>query len=156
MEFFYMDAFDRKIVERLQADTGRPLAALAEEVGLSTSACHRRVRMLEERGLIAGYAARLDPEVLGLTVEVFVDISLSGQDEKTLSAFEQAVGRFPEILECWLTAGRADYHLHVMARDMADYDRIHRHVLSRLPGVASMQTRFALRRIKPWQGYPVD
>lgn len=151
-----MDEFDRRILRRLQADSGRPIAALAEEVGLSTSACHRRVRLLEEQGVVAGYGARLAPEALGLTIEVFVDISLSGQDEKTLAAFERAVDRYPEILECWLTAGRADYHLHIMARDMADYDRIHRHVLSRLPGVASMQTRFALRRIKAWRGYPVD
>jgi DNA-binding Lrp family transcriptional regulator len=150
-----MDELDRGILTRLQADSGRPVAALAEEVGLSTSACHRRVRLLEEKGLVAGYAARLDPDALGLTIEVFVDISLSGQDEKTLDAFERAVERHPEILECWLTAGRADYHLHIMARDMGDYDRIHRQVLSRLPGVASMHTRFALRRIKPFRGYPV-
>jgi DNA-binding Lrp family transcriptional regulator len=151
-----MDAYDRKILTRLQADSGRPIAALAEEVGLSSSACHRRVRQLEEKGIVAGYGALVDPEALGLTIEVFVDISLSGQDEKTLAAFERAVGHHPEILECWLTAGRADYHLHVMARDMGDYDRIHRHVLSRLPGIASMHTRFALRRIKRWKGYPVD
>lgn len=150
-----MDQIDARILSRLQADSARPVAALAEEVGLSASACHRRVKLLEEAGVITGYRAALDAEALGLTLEAFVDISLSGQDEATLSAFEAAAARTPEILECWLTAGQADYHLRVMAKDMADYDRIHRTRLSRLPGISSMQSTFALRRIKGWKGYPI-
>ena len=151
-----MDAFDRKILRLLQADSARPVAELAERVGLSPSACHRRVKLLEQAGVIAGYRAELDPAALDLTLEVFVEISLSGQSEAMLAAFEEAVTRAPELLECWLTAGRADYQLRLVARDMADYDRIHRQVLARLPGVASMHSRFVLRRIKGWQGYPVD
>jgi len=150
-----MDDFDRRLLRELQEDSGRPIAVLAERIGLSPSACHRRVRLLEERGIVSGYRATLDPAALGLTMEVFVDISLQAQDEPAFSAFEAAVTRYPEILECWLVAGRADYHLRIMAADMADFDRIHRGVLTRLPGVASMQSRFALRRIKDWRGYPI-
>lgn len=150
-----MDAADGRILRRLQADSSESLAALAEAAGLSTSACHRRVKQLEQSGVVAGYRAVLSPEALGLRLEAFVDVSLTGQDEATLTAFEKAAARTPEILECWLTAGQADYHLRVMAEDMADYDRIHRTCLSRLPGVASMQSTFALRRIKDWQGVPV-
>lgn len=149
------DAVDARILNRLQADSARPIATLAEEVGLSPSACHRRVKLLECAGVISGYRAALSPEALGLRLEAFVDVSLVGQDEGTLTAFEAAADRTPEILECWLTAGHADYHLRIMATDMADYDRIHRTCLSRLPGVASMQSTFALRRIKGWKGYPV-
>lgn len=150
-----MDRFDRQILYCLQRDSTRSIATLAEEIGLSTSACHRRIRLLEDSGVIESYSARLDPAAIGLTLEVFVEISLSGQDEKTLGAFETTVVRYPEILECWLTAGGSDYHLRLMAADMADYDRIHRSVLASLPGVASMQTRFALRRIKKFQGLPI-
>lgn len=148
-----MDSFDRRIITLLQAESNRPVAAIAEDIGLSPSACHRRIKLLEERGVITGYRAEIDPRALGLTVEVFVYISLSAQDEPTLAAFEAAVCRYPEILECWLTAGQADYQLRLMAADIDDYDRLHRRVLARLPGVASMQSRFALRRIKPWRGY---
>ena len=151
-----MDEFDRRLLRLLQADSARPIAEMAERVGLSPSACHRRIRALESAGVIAGYRAVLDPAALGLTLEVFVEIALSSQSEAMLRTFEDAVERAPEILECWLTAGRADYQLRLTARDMADYDRIHRGVLARLPGVASMHSRFALRRIKPWRGYPVE
>ncbi|MGB0659849.1 MAG: Lrp/AsnC family transcriptional regulator [Mangrovicoccus sp.] len=148
-----MDRIDRQILKYLQRDSAASMQDMAQEVGLSGSACHRRVRALEAAGLIRGYRAELDPEAMGLTIEVLVQITLTVQDEAALDAFEQAVTRAPEVLECWLLAGQADYMLRIMAEDMADYDRIHRHCLSRLPGVASMQSSFSLRRIKPWQGY---
>ena len=147
-----MDAFDRKILNSLQAESSRPIAVLAEEVGLSTSACHRRVRLLEEKGIIQGYKAELDLAALGLDLEVFVEISLSGQDVATLEAFDAAVILHREILDCWLTAGHADYLLRLIAEDMNDYERLHRTVLARLPGVASMKSRFVLRRIGQKRG----
>jgi DNA-binding Lrp family transcriptional regulator len=150
-----MDALDARILSELQRDSAVTMAALAERVGLSPSACHRRVRLLEEAGFIAGYAARLDRRALSLTMEVFVDITLASQSEEALEAFERAVDRCDEILECWLTSGDHDYHLRVAARDMADFDRIHRSCLSRLPGISAMRSTFALRPIKPWRGYPV-
>lgn len=150
-----MDEIDARILRAVQRDSSRPVAELAGEVGLSASACHRRVKLLEEAGLIAGYVARLDRGRLGLAVQVFVEITLSSQSQEALSAFETAVTRFDEILECHLTTGRADYLLRVVARDVADYDDIHRNCLARLPGVSSMQTIFTLRSIREWKGYPV-
>lgn len=146
---------DARILRALQRDSNRPVAELAGEVGLSPSACHRRVKLLEEAGVIAGYRARLDPSKLGLNINVFVEITLSSQSQEALNGFESAVGRFDEILECHLTTGEADYLLRVVARDMADFDNVHRNCLARLPGVARMQTVFSLRAIRDWRGYPV-
>lgn len=150
-----MDHLDGRILRALQRRSDRPVAELAAEVGLSPSACHRRVRLLEEAGVIQGYAARLDPEKIGLAVQAFVEITLSAQSEEALSAFEAAVRRQEDILECHLTSGSADYILRVGAASVRDFDRVHRTVLARLPGVASMQTIFTLRPIQPWRGYPV-
>ncbi|HSF96180.1 MAG TPA: Lrp/AsnC family transcriptional regulator [Thermohalobaculum sp.] len=150
-----MDRIDARILIALQRDASRPVADLAVEVGLSASACHRRIKLLEEARLITGYTARLDRAALGFAVQVFVEITLSSQSQEALTAFETAVTRFDEILECHLTTGRADYLLRVVARDVADYDNIHRNCLARLPGVSSMQTIFVLRSIREWQGYPI-
>ncbi|MGB0684087.1 MAG: Lrp/AsnC family transcriptional regulator [Magnetovibrionaceae bacterium] len=150
-----MDVFDRRLLNELQRDSSRSLAELAGEIGLSASACHRRIKTLEEMGLIVGYGARLDRAALGLELEAFVAISLAAQSQEALQGFEAAVAASPDIRECYLTAGSADYMLRIAARNMADYDRIHRDTLSRLPGVSSMQSTFAIRDVKPWQGYPV-
>ena len=150
-----MDKIDARILHALQRDSSRPVAELAVEVGLSTSACHRRVKLLEEAGVIAGYVARLDRAALGFSIQVFVEITISSQSQEALNAFETAVTRFEEILECHLTTGQADYILRVVARDVADYDNIHRNCLARLPGVSSMQTIFVLRSIRERQGYPI-
>jgi DNA-binding Lrp family transcriptional regulator len=131
------------------------VAELAAEVGLSASACHRRVKLLEEAGVIAGYVARLDRVTLAFSIKVFVEITINSQSQEALNAFETAVTRFDEILECHLTTGQADYILRVVARDVADYDNIHRNCLARLPGVSSMQTIFVLRSIRERQGYPI-
>lgn len=105
--------------------------------------------------MIAGYGARLEPRLLGLTVEVFVEITLTGQSREVMDRFEQAVGDFDDILECHLMSGSADYLLRVAARDLDQYDSIHRECLARLPGVSSMRSSFSLRRIKQMRGYPV-
>lgn len=150
-----MDQIDARILRTLQRDASRPVAELAGEVGLSASACHRRVKILEEAGVIAGYVARLDRAALGFRVQVFVEITISSQSQEAMNAFETAVTRFDEILECHLATGQADYILRVVARDVADYDNIHRNCLARLPGVSSMQTIFVLRSIRERQGYPI-
>lgn len=149
------DAFDARILRALQRDSTPPIATLAEHVGLSASACHRRIRLLEEAGVIAGYRAALDRQALGLSLLAFVNIRLNSQSQDALEAFEKAVSAAEEILDCWLTSGDADYELRVAAADMADFDRIHRTRLARLPGVASIRSTFALRRIKPFRGYPI-
>lgn len=151
-----MDRTDRNLLEALQRDSSRPIADLAEQVSLSTSACHRRIKALEEAGAIAGYAARLDPRRLGLAVDVFVEITLTSQSREAMDRFERAVGDFDDILECHLMSGAADYLLRVAACDLAHYDMIHRECLAWLPGVSAMRSSFSLRAIKRMQGYPVQ
>ena len=151
-----IDRIDTKLLDLLQREGPKPVAELGERVGLSPSACHRRIRALEAAGIITGYAARLDPRAIGLGLDVFVDISLTSQSEESLTAFETAVRSFDEILECHLLSGTSDYRLRIAARSVADFDRLHRHSLSRLPGVAAMHSAFALRTIKAFDGYPVE
>lgn len=151
-----LDRIDIKLLQQLQQDGPRTAAELGEVVGLSASACHRRIKALENAGVITGYAARLDPRRIGLGLDVFVDISLHSQSEESLTAFEAAVRQFDEILECHLLSGASDYRLRIATRDVADFDRLHRLCLSRLPGVAAMHSAFALRTIKSFSGYPVS
>lgn len=150
-----MDRADAALLEAIQADSAQSIAELAERVALSPSACHRRIKALEQAGLIAGYGARLDPRKLGLSVEVFVEITLTSQSREAMERFERAVADFDDVLECHLMSGTADYLLRVAARDLEQYDGIHRDCLARLPGVSAMRTSFSLRRIKQMQGYPV-
>jgi Lrp/AsnC family transcriptional regulator, leucine-responsive regulatory protein len=150
-----MDRADVALVDALQRDSSRSIAELADAVALSASACHRRMRALEERGVITGYAARVDPRAIGLAAEVFVEITLTSQSREAMDKFERAVGDFDDILECHLMSGGADYLLRVAATDLDHYGRIHRDCLARLPGVSAMRSSFSLRLIKRFTGYPV-
>ena len=150
-----LDKTDKIILRELQKNAQRPVADLAAKAGLSPSSCHRRVKLLEEAGVITGYAANLDRAALGLTNEFFVEVSLSAQTEEAFEKFEKAVQREPEILECHLMSGQFDYLLRVVAVDASDYERIHRARISRLPGVQRIQSALALRTIKGWAGYPI-
>lgn len=150
-----MDRADIALVDALQRDSSRSIAELADAVALSPSACHRRMRALEERGVIEGYAARVDPRAIGLAAEVFVEITLTSQSREAMDKFERAVGDFDDILECHLMSGGADYLLRVAATDLDHYGRIHRDCLARLPGVSAMRSSFSLRLIKRFTGYPV-
>ncbi|MDF3607888.1 Lrp/AsnC family transcriptional regulator [Paracoccus sp. DMF-8] len=142
-----LDATDRRILAALQRDGRMTNADLADKVNLSASACHRRVQRLEEEGVIRGYVALLDPRKVELPTTVFVEITLSGQADELLDAFERAVRTIPNVLECNLMAGSADYLLKVVARDTDDFARIHRQKLAKLPGVAQMQSSFSLRSV---------
>lgn len=122
-------------------------AELSERVNLSPSACHRRVQRLEEEGFIAAYVALLNPRRVGRPTTVFVEITLQRQAENVLDAFEREVARVPDLLECHLMAGKADYLLKILVEDGEDFARIHRQYLSRLPGVAQMHSSFALRTV---------
>jgi Lrp/AsnC family leucine-responsive transcriptional regulator len=122
-------------------------ADLSERVNLSPSACHRRVERLEADGYITGYVALLDARKLGKPTTVFVEITLQSQAEDLLDGFERAISRVPDVLECHLMAGTADYLIKIMAEDTEDFARIHRQYLSRLPGVRQMQSSFALRTV---------
>ena len=142
-----LDATDRRILTVLQKAGRITNAELSDQVNLSPSACHRRVQRLEEDGFIAGYVALLDTRKLGRLTTVFVEITLQSQAEDLLDAFEREVARVPDLLECHLMAGTADYLLKIMAEDTEDFARIHRQFLSRLPGVRQMQSSFALRTV---------
>lgn len=142
-----IDATDRRILNVLQKEGRITNADLSERVNLSPSACHRRTQRLEEEGYIAAFVALLDAKKLGRATTVFVEITLEGQAEELLDAFEKEVARIPHILECHLMAGSADYLLKIMVEDTEDFARIHRQFLSRLPGVRQMQSSFALRTV---------
>ncbi len=142
-----LDATDRRILNVLQREGRITNAELSERVNLSPSACHRRTQRLEDEGYIAAFVALLDTRKLGRATTVFVEITLAGQAEELLDAFEREVVRIPNLLECHLMAGSADYLLKVMVEDTEDFARIHRQFLSRLPGVRQMQSSFALRTV---------
>lgn len=142
-----LDATDRRILQVLQREGRISNADLAERIALSPSACHRRVQRLEEEGFIAGYVALLDARKIGKTTTVFVEITLQSQSDEVLDAFERAVARIPDVLECHLMAGAADFLLKLVVGDTEDYARIHRQYLARLPGVAQMQSSFSLRTV---------
>ena len=150
-----IDETDRRILGVLQKHGRMSNAELAERINLSPSACHRRVQRLEASKIITGYVALLDPREVDRRSTVFVEITLSGQADEVLDAFEKAIARIPDVLECHLMAGTADYLLKVVARDTDDFARIHRQHLARLPGVAQMHSSFALRTVFKTTALPV-
>lgn len=150
-----LDEIDRRLLRALQRRGRMSNGELSEAAHLSPSACHRRVQRLEREGLIRDYVALLDPRRLGVSTTVFVEITLQGQADELLDAFERAVARIPDVLECHLMAGSADYLLKVVAENTEDFARIHRQHLARLPGVAQMQSSFALRTVVSTTALPV-
>ncbi|MCK8464526.1 Lrp/AsnC family transcriptional regulator [Aliiroseovarius sp. S1339] len=150
-----LDSIDRRILGVLQR-TGRiSNSDLSERINLSPSACHRRVQRLEADGYIRDYVALLDARKMGCPSTIFVEITLSGQADELLDAFEREVALVPDVLECHLMAGTADYILKVVAQDTEDFARIHRQYLARLPGVQGMQSSFALRTVFKTTALPV-
>lgn len=142
-----LDPTDRRILSVLQRNGRISNSDLAEEINLSPSACHRRVQRLESEGFIDKFVALLNARKMGRPTTVFVEITLQGQADEVLDAFEREVAKVPDVLECHLMAGSADYLLKIVAEDTEDFARIHRQYLSRLPGVAQMQSSFALRTV---------
>lgn len=150
-----LDATDRRILSALQVSGRMSNADLSDKINLSPSACHRRVQRLEADGYISGYVALLDARKMAVATTVFVEITLQGQADEVLEAFEKAVSRIPDVLECHLMAGSADYLLKVVAENTEDFARIHRQYLARLPGVSQMQSSFALRTVFKTTALPV-
>ncbi len=142
-----MDKLDRSILRTLIAKGRITSLDLAAEIGLSPTACARRVQQLEGKRYIAGYQAVIGLEELGYGATVIVSITLVRQTEDILETFEQAIIGCASVLWCYLLAGTSDYVACVLARDIKDYERIHKEQLSRLPGVASLQSTFALRQV---------
>ena len=142
-----IDSIDRLILNELQTDGRVSHAELAERVGLSASACHRRVRRLEADGVIDGYVMLLDTGTVGRDLDVFVEVSLVSQSKESLARFEDEVRHCPEVMSCHLVAGDADYLLYLAVQDHRDFERIHNQYLSRLPGVARLRSNFAIRTV---------
>lgn len=150
-----LDRIDRRLLQLLQRDGRITNTELAEQVGLSQSACLRRVQRLEREGVIEGYGAVLNAAAVGRATTVFIEISLNSQSEAALDAFERAASASPDILECHLMAGDYDYLLRVAVADSADYERLHRQQLAAFPHVARIRSHFALRRVTRKVGFEV-
>ncbi len=150
-----LDEIDRRILVELQRDGRLTNNDLAGRIGVSPSPCWRRVRALEDAGVIKGYAALVDPAALGLNVSVFTQVSLERQEKKALQVFEAAVGEWPEIMECYLMTGDADYLLRVVVPDLAAYERFLMARLTRIRGIASIKSSFALRSVKYRTDLPI-
>ncbi|MAG96188.1 MAG: Lrp/AsnC family transcriptional regulator [Alphaproteobacteria bacterium] len=142
-----LDTLNRRILAALQSNGRLSNTELAEQINLSASACHRRVRNLERSGVIERYVAVVNQRAIGKPSNVFVEISLESQREDALEAFEKAARDCPDILECYLMAGDADYLLRVAIADAEDYERFHRQHLSKFPAVARIRSSFALREV---------
>jgi DNA-binding Lrp family transcriptional regulator len=142
-----LDRFDKVILDALQRDGRVSNKQLAQQVNLSESACLRRVRALEEGGMIERYVAMLSQAEAGMPGNVLVHIGLHREEQSELAAFEAAVRAIPEVMECYLMTGEFDYLLRVVVADMADFERIHKDELTRLPGVARVNSSFAIRTV---------
>ncbi len=143
-----LDEIDRKIVGTLQTDGRMSVQALSEAVGLSPSPCLRRVRMLEDAGVIKRYVALVDQRAVGLPVSVFASVKLERQREEELDRFAAAVAEWPEVVECYLMTGPRDYLLSIVVSDLDAYEAFLKAKLTRLDGVASIESSFALSQIK--------
>ncbi len=142
-----MDSIDRKIIDQLAVDSGLTSEQLGQRVGLSPSAAHRRVKALEDAGLILGYRARLAPAARGNPYTVFVSVTLVDQRQATMQAFETALARTHDVVEAHLMSGESDYLLKVLVRVDESYERLHREILSALPGVHRLVTQFTIRTL---------
>lgn len=151
-----LDAIDRRILSVLQENARISNVDLAGAVGVSPSPCWRRVRELEQAGIIARYVTLLEPASVGLPVSVFIQVSLDKQIEPVLEEFERAVLARPEVMECYLMTGDADYLLRVVLSDLTAYERFLMDHLTRIPGVASIKSSFALKQVKYRTSLPLD
>ena len=150
-----LNRFDKAILTALQRDGRITNVQLAIAVNLSESACLRRVRALEESGMIDRYVALVSQPNVGLSGNVFVNIGLHREEESELTAFEEAVRNIPEVMECFLMTGEFDYLLRVVVSDMADFERLHKESLTRLPGVARVNSSVAIRTVQKTTELPL-
>ena len=148
-----MDRIDRRILSILQVDGHISMSRLSEQVGLSLSACHRRVKNLEADGKIVHYAARLNRREIGLEIQVFIEVKLATQRRSDIEAFEEAIKGMGEVLECHMISGEFDYLIRVAAKSTADYEDLYRGRLSEIPSVTQMKTLLSLATVKEFQGY---
>lgn len=142
-----MDSFDAKILSYLQEHGRASYQEIGEAVGLSLSACHKRVKVLEKEGVIQRYAAIVEEARVGFRTSTYVQVRLHDQQQETLDAFEKQVVKHPEIMDCVLMAGDTDYLIRILCEGVEDYERIHRDILTALPSVERVNSNFALRTI---------
>lgn len=150
-----MDDTDLKILRLLQAKPATTMTELGDQVGLSQTPCWRRVKQLEASGVIVRRALLLDAHKLGFSVDVFAHLRIGRHDEDNLEAFEEAVREHPEILECFSMSGESDYLMRIVVRSIEHYERFLKKVLLHLPGVASVNSSFALKQVKVTTNVPV-
>lgn len=150
-----LDQIDRRILQTLQKNGRMTNIELADAVGLSPSPCLRRVRALEVNGVIGDYVALVNPEAVGMTLTVFVRVSLERQTEDYLDRFEAAIKRCPEIMECYLMTGEVDYQIRVVVPNLESYESFLKSTLTRIPGVASIRSSFALKQVSYTTSLPV-
>jgi Lrp/AsnC family leucine-responsive transcriptional regulator len=143
-----LDSIDRKIIATLQTDSRLTLQEIADRVGLTASPCHRRITRLERDGIITRYSAMVNQKAVGLPVSVFVSVKLERQKERELELFSKAIAKWPEVVECYLMTGPRDYLMRVVAPDHMAYEQFLKQKLTRLEGVASIESSFALDQIK--------
>ncbi|NKB55644.1 MAG: winged helix-turn-helix transcriptional regulator [Alphaproteobacteria bacterium] len=151
-----LDEIDHRILAVLQENARIANVDLANRVGVSASPCWRRVRDLEESGVIARYVTLVEPVALGLQVSVFVQVTLEKQIETALGQFESAVLARPEVMECYLMTGDADYHLRIVVADLPAYERFLMDHLTRVPGIANIRSSFALKQVKYTTALPLE
>jgi len=156
MEKSLLDIASRRILRELQADARQTTQQLAAKVGLSPSPCWRRIRELEEAGVVRRYTVVLDREALGLSILVLAHVTLARHTEGAVEAFEEAMAQAPEVVECFSTTGAADYVIKVAVRDMKQYESFLHARVFRLPGVANIQSHIVLREVKSAAALPVD
>ena len=155
MSLIELDDIDRRILRVLQNNARIPNVELARMVGLSPSPCLRRVKTLEDSGVIQRHVSLLDQSMVGFPVSVFVSVTLERQVETALERFEAAISKRPEVLECYLMTGDADYLLRVVTRDLASYERFLVDHLARIPGVNSIKSSFALKQVSYHTALPL-
>ena len=151
-----LDRIDHAIIRELQADGRLSNQTLSERVGLSPSPCSRRLRLLEDAGIIKGYTALIDEASIGFAMSVFVFIKLEKQVDDALNTFESAIMEFPEVVDCWLMTGTRDYLLRIVTTGLPHYENLLTGELTKIPGVASIESSLTLRRVKSTPATPVE
>jgi len=155
-ELVVLDQIDRKIIKALQDNARLSSQELSDQVGISSSPCWRRVKALEEAGVITKYVTLVDPEALGLSISIFTNVSLDKQIESALETFQKAVRKRPEVMECYLMTGDFDYLLRVVVGSLHEYERFLLDHLTKISGVASIKSSFALKQVKYTTALPVS
>ena len=151
-----MDNLDKKIVFELQKNGRLSNFEIAEKVGLSPSPCLRRIKNLEKKKVISGYTAIVDEELFGYPVTAFVSVRLENQTDGTLKIFEEGISTLVEVVDCWLVTGNRDYLLRVVAENLKTYEKFMREDLTKIKGIASIETNFALGSVKTKQPLPIN